>query len=88
METLAVAILGLNGTLIAALIWLLKATFTRLFGNDRDPGLFLKMNTTLQAMNTDIQENTAAIRELQRIFKERSGGRARRASSDLPRESA
>ena len=82
METLAVAILGINGTLVGCLIWLLKATFTKLFGSDTDPGLVIKLNTTMQSMNTDIKANTVAILELQRVFRESSIGKARRTASD------
>ena len=70
METIAVAILGLNGTLVGALIWLLKSTFTRLFGNDKDQGILSKFNLTLVSLNEDVQENTRAIRELRDYQKQ------------------
>ena len=82
MEALAVAILGINGTLIGALIWLLKITFSRLFGSSEQPGIISMVNATLQSMNADIRENTVAIRELQRIFKEQTRETARRSASD------
>ena len=81
METLAVAILGLNATLIGSLIWIIKALFTKVFGNDKDPGILTRFNSTLQSMNEDIRENTIAIRELQRIFKDERIGMARRIAS-------
>ncbi len=70
METLAIAILGLNGTLVGALIWLLKTSFTRLFGSADDPGILKQFNTTFQSLNADVQENTRAIRELRDYQKQ------------------
>ena len=70
METLAVAILGLNGTLVGALIWLLKVSFTRLFGNAEAPGILNEFNSTFQSLNADVQENTRAIRELRDYQKQ------------------
>lgn len=74
MEGVVAAILGLNATLVGALIWMLKHIFTRLFGSEKDPGLVSSVNMTLQSMNTDIKENTAAIRELKTIIKENTHG--------------
>ena len=84
METLAVAILGLNGTLIGALIWMLKTLFTKMFGNGERPGILDRFNATMQSMNADIRENTVAIRELQRLLK----GTARRTDPQSRREGA
>ena len=71
MDTVTAAILGINGTLVGSLIWLLKITFTRLFGSNGDPGILNKFNNTFQSLNEDVQENTRAIRELQSLFKDR-----------------
>lgn len=70
METLAVAILGINGTLVGCLIWLLKLVFSKLFGNDKDPGILNTFNATFQSLNEDVQENTRAIRELRDYQKQ------------------
>jgi len=80
VETLAVAILGLNGTLIGCLVWLLKTVFTRLFGNEKDPGILHTFNTTFESLNADVQENTQAIRELRDY--QRQHARSQREAND------
>lgn len=76
MEALITAIVGLNVTLVGALVWLLKASFTRFFGNANDPGIISQFNATLQTMTVDIKENTSVIRGLQETLKEKIHGQA------------
>jgi hypothetical protein len=63
MDTLSAAIVGLNVTLVGALIWVLRYGILKLFGAEGKRGVVGELNDTLQEMNTDIRENTLAIRE-------------------------
>jgi hypothetical protein len=65
MTTITVTILGINGTLIGALVWFLKFIITKLFGNGNRKGLLPDFLESFRGMHGDIRENTQAIRDLQ-----------------------
>jgi len=82
METIAVAIIGLNATLIGAMIWVLKFVAVKVFGSNGKEGAFAAFSATLKQMNDDIRESTVAIHEMRKtmeIISERDVNVPRRA---------
>jgi len=82
METIAVAIIGLNATLIGAMIWVLKFVAVKIFGSNGKEGAFAAFSATLKQMNDDIRESTVAIHEMRKtmeIISERDANVPRRA---------
>ena len=70
MDTLSTAIVGLNVTLVGALIWVLRYGILKLFGAEGKKGVVGELNDTLQEMNSDIKEQTLAIREVTSVQTE------------------
>lgn len=70
MTTVALAIIGLNGTLIGGLLWVLKFFVKKLFGNGTVRGLLPDFLESFRGMHGDIRENTQAIRDLRQTQDE------------------